>query len=519
MNLSPKPPEFRPFRGLPSAEALNQILRATPRIITGDGTEIKRFGDRTVVENSDQQIIPDNELATFVVVEELEDVLLCIAYDLPVLTYSPDLPDQLLNTDFPIIYVAKPYDAQQTPFSSDATLNYIGIGERTVTPSFGQSTKQVLSPAYVAGAVITARQGTTGYYFDGLDGSRNQIVWTDISSRQWISDSVGYKVTVTAITNGVLDVFYTVRDNNNGGSWIDQDIAWAIAVGGDVVVGQEYVAIPLGKEAAGPIYMWAGYWITVTTTHTWASGTYPVGTLVTHTGSTWLATTATTAVPGYSSDWLLIVPNNRGALDADITYENGDYVQEERLLFQVQGSSETTSTIAVVRAINTISASVLTTEDSFSVVSVVRNDIADYTVTFSVAFSEFEWSGGATETMLIEVERTSNSIRLTTLDINDPDRWSISVSGSIEAPVGPVVTPNTNDVPIATTTLIVYGTGFDITSVVTLSGGATAIVVAANSESMVINITNPPASVGLLYIVVVTSGNASGVSVPIANMV
>lgn len=158
--LKPEENKFPNF----SVSSVNQVIRNTNRLITGDGVQLKKLGDRFIIESRPDFVRDDPNLRNVVVLEEHEDYLLCVFFDF---TYNPQEYDeelgitlqQLGETAVPIL-VAKPYWLQVTPFASTP---YEHTGS--------------INPAYMAGDIIVAWRKPTQLSVDGVP-----VEWSDINT-------------------------------------------------------------------------------------------------------------------------------------------------------------------------------------------------------------------------------------------------------------------------------------------------------------------------------------------------
>lgn len=85
--------------------------------------------------------------------------------------------------------------------------------------------------------------------------------------------------------------------------------------------------------------------------------------------------------------------------------------------------------------------------------------------------------------------------------------------------VTPVVTWSAASLPITTTSLVINGTGFDLTpgnDAVALNVGAAGTVTAATGIQLTVSCTTQPTSVGNLTAVVTTNGVSSEAAVQVA---
>lgn len=181
-----------------SVRAINDLLRAVPRVITGDGVQMKRIGDRYIIENDQLLNQPAQQVQHFVVMEEEDDYLVCVHFDFSNTeqTYTEDLGVSLqaLGETGTVVNVAKPYWLRKTPFDGkivtlsgvDVLLTYTGVGARTYDPASGATQLQVIQTPYFAGDIITAYEAASGITVDDT-----LIVWTDLNtaSRSWIDSS------------------------------------------------------------------------------------------------------------------------------------------------------------------------------------------------------------------------------------------------------------------------------------------------------------------------------------------
>lgn len=128
-----------------------------------------------------------------VVIQEYADYLACVAFTQPVsgsvYTYQP-YDANLGQGQTPVIYVAKPYQLQQSPWQgktislngTSVTFNYTGTGTRTATNG-STNENQVIVPDYFTGDLILAAPASSGLY----DPSSNLITLMDLNcaARAW----------------------------------------------------------------------------------------------------------------------------------------------------------------------------------------------------------------------------------------------------------------------------------------------------------------------------------------------
>lgn len=179
------------------ASDLNKLRNVPVRRISGSGdTDTSYYGDRLVISSkSINPQLPDvrRYLQQFVVLEELDDVLVCVPFTQPDdgIWLVPQLYNPALGTTQPYaIFVAKPYDLQRTPWDTQTvTINgnvtiftYTGVGQRTASV-LGVDTPQIIIPNYFPGDVIMAAYAVTGYN----DTNGTPICWLDVnnSARIW----------------------------------------------------------------------------------------------------------------------------------------------------------------------------------------------------------------------------------------------------------------------------------------------------------------------------------------------
>lgn len=201
--LPQKPPPFVRGQPAPGADLLNQLTQAIIRQIRpGMNTQVNYYNDRVVI-NSDQpnrQQPPTSAYyVQFVVLEELDDYLLCAFFSPPVnqngvipQIYSSELGQGQLA----LTYVAKPYLLQRTPWDNQTvtiqgnttTFTYTGLGQRNAVTPTG-TISQMISLPYFPGDIVTAVLGFSGY----KDPNGSPVPWMDVNEggRTWASGSQG----------------------------------------------------------------------------------------------------------------------------------------------------------------------------------------------------------------------------------------------------------------------------------------------------------------------------------------
>lgn len=195
------PPRFQSGQLTPQdAEALNQIaadlyrivggFSAAPPLIVQEDSNGVRIGLQGAIGGGSGGGI----LSQFVVLQNTNDLLLCAPFvqDRDAQgNLKPHLYDPNFGQGFPgQLYIAKPYQLQQTPFDGKTVvlngtaiaLHYTGIGLRTATNPNGVVENQVVVPDYFTGDIILACETTTGY----TAGSA-AVQWMDVNSaaRAW----------------------------------------------------------------------------------------------------------------------------------------------------------------------------------------------------------------------------------------------------------------------------------------------------------------------------------------------
>jgi len=148
-----------------SGEALAQLIRALPRVITGDGLLARRIGDRWILEQSDEYIYASDEVQYFVVVSEDCDFLNCVSfsYTNQQQDYDNNLGPDLQNAGLTgtMLAVAKPQWLQQSiwsqPTSGDSI---IAVDNLTLTYKSLDVNRRLVSPVY-PGSILTNATNTT----------------------------------------------------------------------------------------------------------------------------------------------------------------------------------------------------------------------------------------------------------------------------------------------------------------------------------------------------------------------
>lgn len=255
-NLESKPDPFKRGAYQLSERALNQIRDIGLRQIRGgDNTNVSQFGDRVFVQSRDHTaLLPglENYLLPLVVHKEYPDYLACTTFYQPVednlitpqlynknLSTQTTVDGQVINTTVGggaivpdlMVYVAKPYLLQQTPWhekiveerdvlGQKSSFTYYSIeesqngseqkpwtptstnprmsGVRGFVPAgssvFGwdwDGGYQHIFPNYMPGDIIYAINGMTGYNFPEAP-NRVPLVWVDanVGGRRWEQSTV-----------------------------------------------------------------------------------------------------------------------------------------------------------------------------------------------------------------------------------------------------------------------------------------------------------------------------------------
>lgn len=203
--LDTKPPGFKAGDMFLNEDDLNKIVdMLIRRISPRPPSEVSYFGDRVVIGVKDP--IPNlpgvsNYLSQFVVLQELDDYILCTPYQAPFNGGGTNLTIPIYNPTAGIgslitVAVAKPYWLQKTPWDGQTviinglstTFHYTGLGLRNAVSAV-RTDLQELSPSYVPGDIITAAKGTPG----NLDGQSVPIPWVDVNAagRTWTNIGAG----------------------------------------------------------------------------------------------------------------------------------------------------------------------------------------------------------------------------------------------------------------------------------------------------------------------------------------
>lgn len=149
-NLDPLPSPFESGKTI-SAKALNQIAQSAIRMISGvDDIDVRYYGDRVTIGRKDiGSVLPGsgNYLQQFVILQELDDVLVCTPYIQPsngVGEGSAQVPQPFqyfaYANETNLVLVAKPYYLQKSPWHQRVVsqsgqnyfITYTSIGVRTL---------------------------------------------------------------------------------------------------------------------------------------------------------------------------------------------------------------------------------------------------------------------------------------------------------------------------------------------------------------------------------------------------
>lgn len=386
--LNPKPSEARKGHTI-TASWLNQLRDAIPRTITGDGVEVKRIGDRYILStNPDEPTRPESEIQMMVVVEELDDYLICrYAGEIrPPTTYDPLFPDIILTTTINtgLFPVAKPRWLQKSWYHNtenavsldgvDVRFKYIDIGMRIATPDitgvankraapyFSSSQIEKITPGYFTGELIRVAPADTGMVL-GIKGVGDvPIAWMDINDhgRNWQRADYAQRIRLISRSGGEYwEASLLVRDNKNH-AYVSQDTMpiWALVPSSThPTTAQETTAFFIGVETGGVYYLSiqeesighdltdGEWWLPLNIDYDpdvgveeWEAGDYLAGDITSHDSKVWAALVDTDAEPGVDQDWLEVEINNRdGDYSPTEIFFVGDIVREQRCLYQVSG--------------------------------------------------------------------------------------------------------------------------------------------------------------------------------------
>jgi hypothetical protein len=152
------------------------------------------------------------------------------------------------------MYVAKPYDLQQTPWDGqtvpdvngeDTTYTYTGLGARTATPAAGSPVDQEITPSYFLYDILTIYDVDTGL----TDPDDDPITVGDVntSARIWIgageAQPAGYAVSYTAMPSGPNDLF---DGSVNVNPWELLGVAYSASTSGNLFgLAVDYGSAPL----------------------------------------------------------------------------------------------------------------------------------------------------------------------------------------------------------------------------------------------------------------------------------
>jgi len=167
--MYPKPQPFKAGRKTVSAGALNKLVNAMVRQITGGvGINVKKFGDRIVISLGEPQQGQVGSSALAVITEEKPAYLIC-------------------NKDGATINVAKPWGLRnEVDFPTGPEYTYHTSQHRTATLG-ADIEEQYITPSYQVGEEILAKRLPSSR-IDDEDG--NMIVWIDenLVGRCWAAD-------------------------------------------------------------------------------------------------------------------------------------------------------------------------------------------------------------------------------------------------------------------------------------------------------------------------------------------
>lgn len=170
-----KPDPFRPGATSISATALNMLRAAIPRLIRGGfGINVKKYGDRYVIQLADQQGTPPGTICIAVITALYDTYVVC-------------------DRDDAAISVAKPWALRKgVDFPSAAAYVYSDAITRTATQATFTTESQKLTMPYEVGEELLVCRLPSARILDSngdevLDVNGNSIVWTDLNTagRSW----------------------------------------------------------------------------------------------------------------------------------------------------------------------------------------------------------------------------------------------------------------------------------------------------------------------------------------------
>jgi hypothetical protein len=220
--LRTKPAPFQPGMRYFNTADLNRILEAVHRQVSGGkGINVDVFGDRVLVNASDQGNAFQPELALFVVLKEFDDFLECCpintgiddggsGQEISIPNYPP-VYDPTFCATVPAeqrIYVAKPWSLQRSVFDGVIVggkhylfsgLNSTGTWPLVMDHAPGERTAgglaEKITPAYLAGEPIFGLLSPLCYadpndkeFADEDNRDQQNLVWQDVNcaGRQWL---------------------------------------------------------------------------------------------------------------------------------------------------------------------------------------------------------------------------------------------------------------------------------------------------------------------------------------------
>lgn len=548
--LAEKPEEFREGQRL-GAEDLNKILRAIPRSISGAGIDIKRYGDRIVVENNPINAGQIPVVQTFIVVKEYDDVLQCVQWDYAqtIVQYDPSAGGEAAgDLDSIITYVAKPNWLQRSPWDGQTVLGttytYTDTGER-----LADTDTETIDPPYFPGAILSAYTGSTGLNSQVIDGNDSDVTWTDLNEagRSWLltpaTDGTGtgdWSTTVDGTLNTTAQTGAGDKTTQDG-SWIasDGETGNTALISAKVQVPNLTLATFFGNgDPDSSSELTIGSWLV---SNTFSStrvvlGGYEFGLATNDKDSSGNFIKPAYTISGESQD-----PGaNFMAIGQWGVGGGGDNVSGG-IITVLGGLSTSKASTATVWCNNTVSGSTNTLQASNNVLSVTRNSAGNYTINFAVTYTSgnaFTWAGSAVSDTLQEVSRTSSSIIVKTASGSDATEWGIAIFGGISLASGGgpsgtssiALTVNANLAyrAINAPNLVITGIGFSTTAASNIlmfsTLGAVGLTHTGPTTTQLqvdfppTGSTIAPTTTGVLMLILTVSG-VSTTSTPVATIV
>lgn len=182
-DMNERPPAIKAGQPTLSARSLNKIREAAPRLITGgNGIDVKKLGDRFIVNLKDSPGAPPSTIAIVTVISVEDEYIVC-------------------DKDGATINVAKPWALRkEADWPSVKTYVYTSAHERTASEA-GEADEEQSYPDYEEDEELLVVRLPSARINDVDD---NKIVWHDLNAvgRTWSSPStdasmVGVKAATT----------------------------------------------------------------------------------------------------------------------------------------------------------------------------------------------------------------------------------------------------------------------------------------------------------------------------------